>query len=280
LNIADEVPKNFIIPDAMFKRISGNSVITGDPKYKGLISFVSKALWIIPSNHYPNTSDTSHGYFRRFKIFPFKRIPKNKEIGHFFETKLKHELPGIINLILTEGRSYYEMEGFIKTKSEERSTKDMQAKNSAFSYWQTVFATYEQIVDDKVKELEASADYSSFPEGQVKLDAIAHLTNKPYNIDEIDGDDVMQFYDHKELKKIRIVHVTKHYEFYRLHFKNDEVKLMSLSNFRQSTINFYKQYYGETYVLDTIRIWSKVLDSEKKNLTFILLKTPVELEPF
>jgi P4 family phage/plasmid primase-like protien len=277
LNIADEVPKNFIIPDAMFKRISGNSVITGDPKYKGLISFVSKALWIIPSNHFPNVADTSHGYFRRFKIFQFKKIPKHKEIGHFFETKLRQELPGIVNLILTKGREYYETEGFIKTKSELESTIEMKEKNTAFLYWNSVTSVWENQIQDTMEELDREHDYSVFNDGgkTLRKDAILKIVKSYEDISYTDEFDVVQVYKRKSGDKIEQIWINNpyaHYKFYREFFKNDEVRLLSLSNFRASTINFFKDYYPER-TIDKIRIWSKDGSSEKKkNMTYIMIR--------
>lgn len=274
LNIADEVPKNFIIPDAMFKRISGNSVITGDPKYKGLISFVSRALWIIPSNHFPNVADTSHGYFRRFKIFQFKKIQKSKEIGHFFETKLKGELSGIINLILTDGRHFYETEGFVKTKSEMDSTIEMKEKNSAFLYWNSVFTAWENMLQDEIDRLRAKSDWTQIPNWEVEIRrrAVRELTRSHDDISETGEFEVVQIYKPKTGGEMFICNTNAHYKYYREYFSGDEVRLLSLSNFRQSTINFYKDYYPER-TIEKIRIWSKDLDStQKKNLTYIAIK--------
>jgi P4 family phage/plasmid primase-like protien len=277
LNIADEVPKNFIIPDAMFKRISGNSVITGDPKYKGLISFVSRALWIIPSNHFPNVADTSHGYFRRFKIFQFKKIPKSKEIGHFFENKLKPELSGIINLILTEGREYYETEGFVKTKSELESTAEMKEKNTAFLYWNSTMSAWEHMVDEQIEHFRGSADWSSFedPEKMIRVRALNEVVKLYEDLSQAEELDVLQKYSSKEGMKW-LINPSAHYKFYRDFFKNDEVRLLSLSNFRASTINFFKDYWQER-TIEKIRIWSKEPGSDtKKNVTYLWVKAEGE----
>jgi P4 family phage/plasmid primase-like protien len=255
LNIADEVPSNYVIPDAIFKRISGNSVLTGDPKYKGLFSFVSRALWVIPSNHFPNVSDTSRGYFRRFKIFLFKRIPKTKEIGNFFETQLKPELPGIINHILTDGREFYEKEGFVKTNSEMESLDEMKEKNTAFLYWQSVFASWEDMVLDKIEELKKTADYSMFSDKEIRKEALMKITRTPVTFDDTDKLEIIQGYDQKNGSKIYISNLAKHYEYYREFFKNDEVKLMSLSRFRKSSMNFYKDYFPERDI-EKIRVWA------------------------
>ena len=256
LNIADEVPSNYIIPDAMFKRISGNSVLTGDPKYKGLFSFVSRALWIIPSNHFPNVADTSRGYFRRFKIFLFKKIPKTIEVGNFFDTKLRPELPGIINHILTEGREYYEREGFVKTESELESMDEMKEKNSAFLYWQSIFALWEDQIKDTIAELKKEADYSMFKESEIRKDAIFQIIRTPSDLSDTDKLDVIQIYKQQSGMKVFVMNPRKHYEYYREFFKNDEVKLMSLSKFRKSSMNFYKDYFPDRKI-DKLRVWQK-----------------------
>jgi P4 family phage/plasmid primase-like protien len=273
LNIADEVPKNFNIPDAMFKRITGNSVITGDPKYKGLFSFISKALFIIPSNHFPSVSDTSHGYFRRFKIFLFKKIQKNKEVAHFFETKLRGELAGIVNLILTDGRHYYETEGFVKTASEQESTIEMKAKNSAFLYWDTIFSGWENMVQEKMEELRMKDNWTVFEDGEKKLraKAVLELTRNYEDLSHTQEYDVLQKFV-KDGKYIYVCNTNKHYEFYKEFFEKDEVRPVTLANFRQSTINFLKDKYPER-TIDKIRIWSMdAAEQRKKNLTYVEIK--------
>jgi len=253
LNIADEVPASYVIPDAMFKRISGNSVLTGDPKYKGLFTFVSRALWVIPSNHFPNISDTSRGYFRRFKIFLFKQITKEKEVSEFFETRLKPELSGIVNYILTEGRNLFEKDGFVKTETELGAMTEMKEKNSAFLYWQNTFTLWE----DKIKE--AMEKYQDTRE-QVIMRTIA----KPSDFMDTEKLDVIQVYEKQNKEKVIVVNPRKHYEYYREFFEKDEVKPMSLSKFRKSTQNFYKEYFPEKTV-EKIRVWKRDLDGTKSD---------------
>lgn len=256
LNIADEVPANYVLPDAAFKRISGNSVLTGDPKYKGLFTFVSRALWVIPSNHFPNIADTSRGYFRRFKIYIFKQVPKEKEIPNFFDTRLKPELPGIINYILTDGRNLFEKEGFVKTESEIESMNEMKEKNTAFLYWQNAFVLWEETIK------EAMERYSDTREG-----AIARIIAKPSDFSDTDKLDVIQMYEKQNKEKVIVVNPRKHYEYYREFFKDDEVKLMSLSRFRKSTQNFYKDYFPDKKI-EKIRVWKKELTGTTKSEYF------------
>ena len=253
LNIADEVPASYVIPDAMFKRISGNSVLTGDPKYKGLFTFVSRALWVIPSNHFPNISDTSRGYFRRFKIFLFKQITKDKEVSEFFETRLKPELPGIVNYILTEGRDLFEKEGFVKTETELGAMDEMKEKNSAFLYWQNTFTLWEEQIKETMKKHEDTRE-----------EAIIRTIAKPSNFENTDKLDVIQIYEKQDHSKLIVVNPRKHYEYYREFFKEDEVKLMSLSKFRKSTQNFYKEYFPDK-IVDKIRVWKRDLDGTKSD---------------
>ena len=270
LNIADEVPKGYIIPDAIFKRVTGNSIITADPKYKGLFSFISKALWIIPSNHFPGVADTSHGYFRRFKIFLFKKIPKTKEVAHFFESKLRPELSGIVNLILTDGRHYYETEGFVKTKSELEASVEMKEKNSAFLYWNNVTSLWENAVTEMIDELRATGDWSVIPNGEKELRkrAIISVTKDCTELNYTDEHHLLQPWKQNG-KDIWLCNPNAHYKHYRDYFKGDEVRLLSAQNFRQSTMNFLRDYFPESNI-EKIRLWSKDIDStKKKNLTYL-----------
>lgn len=93
------------------KDVSGGIIkrlISGEPMqarmlYKDPIQLKCIPLFICNANRLPDTSDKSHGWFRRLLIIPFNVTIKEKDQDKQLATKLRVEYPGILNWIL-EGR--------------------------------------------------------------------------------------------------------------------------------------------------------------------------------
>lgn len=279
LNIADEVSTKYNISDAVFKRVSGNSLITVDPKHRDQITFQSKALWIIPSNNLPRSSDTTHGYYRRFKIFRFRRIPIDKrEIG-FFDKRLKPELSGIVNLLLTKGRELFERDsGFIQTATEIDLMDQMKSKNSIFAYWQHITRLSDELNEEKyykyLEENKATGMSEEDAKDNARKKAVSQLIYQG-DIDLIEPETIMQRYNHKKRGDIIIINTNKHYEFYKEHFKNDEVHPVKQSNFRTGTMHFMADHYKNMIRdVELIEIWKTDTENygKKKNIQVIELK--------
>lgn len=80
--------------------ISGDN-ITIDIKHKEPIDYKPICKLIFLVNSLPNTSDLTHGYFRKILIVPFNRKfeGKDKDVNLFEKIK-KSEMPGILNWAL------------------------------------------------------------------------------------------------------------------------------------------------------------------------------------
>ncbi len=276
LNVADEVPRKFVISDAMFKRMSGNSLMTGDPKWRDQITFISKALWVIPSNHFPNSSDTSHGYHRRFKIFRFRMIPKDKRIKNFFEVMLAPELPGIVNYLLTRGRELFEKDGFIVTDLEKKSSDEMKSKNSIFAYWQNAVEMKKQEEADifEYERDKCLIDGKSQKEAEkIAMSVVKSKYISDGSFDSTDQTTILQKYNHRKKGDIIIVNTNAHYKFYKEFYEHDNVALVSYANFKQGTANFMLDHYKDIfYETEQIPIWTS--DGMKKTNVYVLWLRP------
>jgi hypothetical protein len=119
-------------------------------------------------------------------------------------------------------------------------------------------------------ELRAKADWSVIPNGEKELRkrSIISVTKDCTELNYTDEHHLLQPWKQNG-KDIWLCNPNAHYKHYRDYFKGDEVRLLSAQNFRQSTMNFLRDYFPESNI-EKIRLWSKDVDStKKKNLTYL-----------
>ncbi len=147
----------------------------------------------------------------------------------------------------------------------------MKQKNSAFSYWASVFEDWENRISEKMEDLLKQAEWNDTMKATLRQTASFQLIKTYDNLSFTQDSDVLQKYV-KNGQTMYLCNPNEHYKYYKKFYEGDEVKLLSAANFRQSTINFYKDYYPDK-TIEKIRIWSNSSDSAaKKNLTYIILK--------
>lgn len=148
LNIADEVNRKTHINDGKFKKVTGGSTMTADVKNKQPITFESKAFWVVITNSLFSSSDNSRGFTRRLKFIVFRQVPPGKKVDNFFQTKLKPELSGIAEYILSEGKRLYEADGFCETNAEKRIKDEFSRGHSVNAFWQDLINEYVEGVSE------------------------------------------------------------------------------------------------------------------------------------
>lgn len=88
-------------------------------KYKDTLDYIPTCKLIFLVNTLPNTSDTTHGYFRKIMVIPFKRRFSDSEKDVNLFDKLKaNEMPGILNWAL-EGLKRLQNNNYKFTESDE-----------------------------------------------------------------------------------------------------------------------------------------------------------------
>lgn len=111
------------LDEGMIKQLTGEDVVSAS--YKGLHVFEYKPkykLWIA-TNHKPYIRGTDEGIWRRIKIIPFLvTIPKEK-IDKNLSSKLKAELPGILNWAI-EGAIRWQKEGLGESAQIDQASKE------------------------------------------------------------------------------------------------------------------------------------------------------------
>ncbi|MFZ2920776.1 MAG: phage/plasmid primase, P4 family [Desulfosalsimonadaceae bacterium] len=99
-NVVTELSEGTMLPDAAMKSITSGEKMTAEDKFKPPFDFEPFSTLIFATNHLPHTRDFSEALFRRAIIIPFNRVFSEKEQDKNLTSKLKTELPGILNLAL------------------------------------------------------------------------------------------------------------------------------------------------------------------------------------
>jgi putative DNA primase/helicase len=98
---SDLDPKD--ISGGVIKRLISGEPMQARKMYKDPMLMKNIPLFICNANALPDTSDKSHGWFRRLLIIPFNVTIKEKDQDKQLATKLRSEFAGILNWIM-EGR--------------------------------------------------------------------------------------------------------------------------------------------------------------------------------
>lgn len=120
---ASEPNEGSRLDEGMIKQLTGEDVVSAS--YKGLHVFEYKPkykIWIA-TNHKPYIRGMDEGIWRRVKIIPFEvTIPKEK-VDRKLSSKLKAELPGILNWAI-QGVIMWQKEGLGESKEIEEASRE------------------------------------------------------------------------------------------------------------------------------------------------------------
>lgn len=83
-----------------FKKLTGEDPISARNPRGKRFTYLPTMRIIVSCNNLPNTSDLSHGYFRRVCMIEWRRRFEDAEVDTQLGTKLRAELPGIFNWCL------------------------------------------------------------------------------------------------------------------------------------------------------------------------------------
>jgi len=279
LNIIEEVPKGYKMNDALWKRITGGALMYVNPKNKAPFGFINRAIPLVASNDLPYSSDTTHGFKRRFKFFKFKRI-KESQVVHNFIDILESELDGITYKLLSEGRELYETDGFKETESSQEVLDEMLNKNPVRNYWSNVFkhaqARETEIMKDTYIDLVNQGISKEQAEKEAKIKGKEVWVSSPHEVDNIEDYTIVQKYSHKVKGEIFIVNTNKHYAIYKEHTKNDSAGVVSQSHFRKSTSDFIldkmKNIFSDTSNIEIHKVDALNITGKKRNIQLLMLK--------
>jgi P4 family phage/plasmid primase-like protien len=100
VNVGAEIDFSSKSNTSFFKQIVAGETIAAQEKNKPEFHFKPTVKLVYATNGFPVTNDKSHGYYRRWKFIPFNvTFPKEKQDRNLI-SKLKKELPGILNFAI------------------------------------------------------------------------------------------------------------------------------------------------------------------------------------
>ncbi len=98
---ASEPKENARLDESLVKDITGGDRMIARHLNQGFFEFNPQCKVIVPTNHRPIIRGTGHAIWKRIKLVPFTvQIPKER-IDRALEAKLKEELPGIFQWMIT-----------------------------------------------------------------------------------------------------------------------------------------------------------------------------------
>lgn len=99
--IDDDYKKGAPLPENALKELSEAKLLTANPKFGASFNFISRAVPIILSNHWPTTRDGSYGIDRRALVFEFHRQFSAEEKDSHLPNRIhRAELSGVLNHLI------------------------------------------------------------------------------------------------------------------------------------------------------------------------------------
>jgi P4 family phage/plasmid primase-like protien len=95
--VDDDFEKSNLLPDGFLKKISEEKSMSTEKKWGDSFQFVSRALPIICSNHWPKTKDLTDALRERALVFPFHCKIAGANRSDDRRNAMMDELPGILN---------------------------------------------------------------------------------------------------------------------------------------------------------------------------------------
>jgi len=95
--VDDDYDKSEILPDGFIKKVSEEKSMSTQIKFGDNLQFVSRALPMVLSNHWPITRDVSDAFRDRALVFPFTQRIQGAHRSDERRNTMMGELPGILN---------------------------------------------------------------------------------------------------------------------------------------------------------------------------------------
>ncbi len=139
LNVIEEIHDGYGESDQMKKIITG-AQLTADRKFLTPLSFRPYVKIVFAVNSLPKINDTSHGFYRRFDIVPFKATFGDNEKDPMLESKLWAERNGILRAMVRGYRRLISNNAFTRPDSVTNANEDFKEANSPLVEF--LFRTY------------------------------------------------------------------------------------------------------------------------------------------
>jgi putative DNA primase/helicase len=98
--IANEVEDGSLLAESLVKQMTGGEALTARFLYGEFVEFLPKFKLFIAGNHKPTIRGRDQGIWRRIRLIPFEVTIAPGQRDKHLQTKLRAELPGILNWAL------------------------------------------------------------------------------------------------------------------------------------------------------------------------------------
>lgn len=99
--LEDDFKEGAQLPDGLIKKLSESKTLSANPKFGKTFDFANRATPVILSNHWPQTTDLSHGLARRAQVFNFNTVISEGEADlGLFSRIAESEMSGILNQLI------------------------------------------------------------------------------------------------------------------------------------------------------------------------------------
>lgn len=130
-----ESPKDGTTAEELMRQLADGSIIDARPIRGTPVQFNStvKIWWSM--NDRPRIKDTTYAFWRRLKLIPFHRIFKDSEKDIHLESKLKAELPGILNFALDGLQELRHKGTFTKSAAMDNAIAEYKTESNPVAQW-------------------------------------------------------------------------------------------------------------------------------------------------
>lgn len=137
VNLVGELPVQKFLESATIKSLIAGDEMETEKKRVDSFKFVPQAGHIFLSNQLSETSDTTHGWMRRFVIVGFERVFKGSEVVLDLDKQLAEELPGIFARVVAAVQRLVKRGAFLEPASSSEEIEEWKyASDPVFAFVQ------------------------------------------------------------------------------------------------------------------------------------------------
>lgn len=134
--IANEIEDGSLLAESLVKQMTGGDVMTARFLYGEFIEFVPKFKLFIAGNHKPTIRGRDQGIWRRIHLIPFEVTIPPGQRDKRLSTKLRAELPGILNWAI-KGCLAWQKSGLKQPQLVTEAVNDYRAEMDLIGQWVT-----------------------------------------------------------------------------------------------------------------------------------------------
>jgi P4 family phage/plasmid primase-like protien len=136
-NVCADLPADHLTSTSTFKALTGGDRLTGERKFQGSFEFTPFARLIFSTNHYPQSKDASHAFFRRWLVIPFDTVIDPQERIPNLTAKLAaaDELSGVLNRALQVLPAMIHRGGFAQNETTQSAMLEFREMTDPLAAW-------------------------------------------------------------------------------------------------------------------------------------------------